>query len=70
MYPYHNRIKQRIKNGELEDFCFVHSYRQIGACLLLFFKTEPYVRPIRPHRYEDYTALLKKYGYIKSNQPE
>lgn len=52
MYPYHNRIMQRIKNGELigiekgtGEFAFV-----------LIFKTYPYKRPIRPHavwRYAD-----------------
>ena len=64
MYPYHNRIKQRIKSGELESFRFVENYGQIGACLLLFFKTEPHIRPVRPHRYEEYRAILKKYGYL------
>lgn len=65
MYPYHNRIKQRIKNGELIDFCFAAQYKQIGECLLLFFKTEPFVRPIRPHKYAEYNEILQRYGYIK-----
>lgn len=59
MYPYHNRIKQRIKNGELQDFKFVSEYKNIGECLLLFFSTEPYIRPIRPHKYAEYEALIQ-----------
>ena len=60
MYPYHNKIKQRIKNGELIDFKFVDDYKNIGQCLLLFFKTYPHIRPIRPHRYNEYKDVLEK----------
>lgn len=59
MYPYHNKIKQRIKNGELTKFEFVDKYKQISPCLLLYFNTEPYVRPIREHRFEEYKVLLQ-----------
>lgn len=59
MYPYHNKIKQRIKNGELIKFEFVEKYKDISPCLLLYFSTEPYVRPIRAHRFEAYRLLLK-----------
>lgn len=46
MYPYHNRIIQRIRNGECtgvlpsdkEEFAFI-----------LTFSTPPFTRPIRPH---------------------
>ena len=61
MYPYHNKIKQRIRNGELVDYKFVESYRDIGECLLLFFRTEPYIRPIRPYRYGEYLDLIKNF---------
>ncbi len=27
MYPYHNRIKQRIKNGELTGFDYADNYK-------------------------------------------
>ena len=27
MYPYHNKIKQRIKNGELIKYEFVEKYK-------------------------------------------
>ena len=56
MYPYHNRIRQRINNGELigiepsekEEFAFV-----------LVFKTFPFTRPIRPASAYKYFDLLK-----------
>ncbi len=59
MYPYHNKIKQRIKNGELISFEFVEKYKNISPCLVLFFKTEPFIRPIREHRFSEYRLLLK-----------
>ena len=58
MYPYHNKIKQRIKNGELETYYFSEGYPKIGECLVLVFKTEPILRPIRPHKYHEYVNLL------------
>ena len=56
MYSYHNRIKQRILNGEFigiedsdkEDFAFV-----------LLFNTYPFTRPIRHHAIDKYEYLLK-----------
>ena len=29
MYPYHNKIKQRIKNKELTHYEYVESYKDI-----------------------------------------
>ncbi len=48
MYPYHNRIKQRIKAGELVDYEFVQDYKDIGECLVLYFSTEPEFGPLDP----------------------
>ncbi|HAD80212.1 hypothetical protein HXZ94_13280 [Empedobacter falsenii] len=59
MYPYHNKIKQRINNGELVSFEFVEKYKNISPCLVLYFKTEPFIRPIREHRFSEYRQLLK-----------
>ena len=59
MYPYHNKIKQRINNGELTGFKFVNDYKNIGECLVLYFNTPPFARPIRPHRYSEYMEILK-----------
>lgn len=58
MYPYHNKIKQRIKNNELVRYEFVDHYKNISPCLLLYFNTEPYVRPVREHRFAEYRLLL------------
>lgn len=58
MYPYHNKIKQRIKNGELTHFEFVEKYKNISPCLLLHFSTEPFIKPVREHRFQEYRLLL------------
>ena len=58
MYPYHNKIKQRIKNQELIRFEYVDRYKKIEPCLLLHFSTEPFIRPIREHRFKEYEKLL------------
>lgn len=65
MYPYHNRIKQRINNQELESWEYVDEYNGISPCLLLHFSTEPKVRPIREHRFEEYEKILS----IKEKAP-
>ena len=58
MYPYHNKIKQRIKNQELVGFEYVDRYKAISPCLLLYFSTDPKVRPVREHRFAEYEELL------------
>ena len=60
MYSYHNRIKQRINNDELIRYEYVEKYKDISPCLLLYFNTEPSVRPIREHRFLEYQEFLKK----------
>jgi len=59
MYPYHNKIKQRIKNRELIDYEYVERYKNISPCLLLYFSTEPKIKPIREDRFEEYEIILK-----------
>ena len=59
MYPYHNRIKQRIKNNELISYEYLDKYKSISPCLLLHFESEPKTRPIREHRFEQYEKLFK-----------
>lgn len=68
MYPYHNKIKQRIRDGELIGFEFVDDYPRIGECLVLQFNTYPQFRPIRPHRYREYTDLLIAWVRSTPNQ--
>ena len=59
MYPY-NKIKQRIKNNELIKYEYVDKYKDISPCLLLHFSTEPKVKPIREHRFNEYEKILKE----------
>ena len=61
MYPYHNMIKKRIANNELITFEYVESYNNISPCLLLYFNTEPHVKPIREHRFKEYESILADY---------
>ncbi len=59
MYPYHNKIKQRIKNNEFVRYEYVDDYKNISPCMLLHFNTEPKIRPIRKHRFDEYEAYFK-----------
>jgi len=58
MYPYHNKIKQRIKNKELIRYEYLEKYKNISPCLLLHFDTEPKTRPIREHRFIEYEKMF------------
>jgi len=57
-YSYHNRLKQRIRAGELIDHYFTDSYPKIGKALVLVFNSPPFLRPIRPHRFEEYKKII------------
>jgi hypothetical protein len=39
-------------------FEYVEKYKNISPCLLLYFNTEPKIRPIREHRFKEYDELL------------
>ena len=67
MYPYHNKIKQRIRNNELVRYEYVEEYNGISPCLLLHSETEPKIKPIREHRFEEYEKLLKELNFKKGN---
>lgn len=69
MYPYHNRIRQRIKAGELVDHYFTESYPGIGEALVLVFSAAPFKRPIRPHRWHEYVDILADWARTKSAAP-
>ena len=58
MYPYHNRIKQRIKNGELVG---IAESEDKQFAFVLLFSTAPFTRPIRPHAAHKYKDLLNWY---------
>ena len=68
MYPYHNKIKQRIRAGELLDYTFVKDYPRIGECLLLSFSTQSYLRPVRPYRYGEYVDILADWNRSQRRQ--
>ncbi len=65
MYPYHNLNKKRIRNGELLGYEYVDDYKNIGECLVLYFKTYPFERPIRPYKYCEYNDLLREWSNKK-----
>ena len=65
MYPYHNRIKQRINNKELIGYSYVEKYKNIAPCLLLEFDTDPKLRPIREHRFDEYEEILNEFELNK-----
>ena len=55
MYPYHNRIRQRINNGELVGI--LESEKEEFAFVLLF-RTYPFTRPIKHHAIGKYLDLI------------
>ncbi|MBT8327874.1 MAG: hypothetical protein KJP21_09130 [Bacteroidia bacterium] len=61
MYPYHYKIKRRLKIGEFTRYEYVERYKNIAPSLLLHFDTEPKIRPIREHRFEEYEVILKEF---------
>jgi hypothetical protein len=65
MYPYHNRIIQRIKNGELIEIVENYLHPSIGICILFVFNTPPYTRPIRFHSVHIYKNVLENYPIKK-----
>ncbi|MCD7873217.1 MAG: hypothetical protein LUG21_08015 [Clostridiales bacterium] len=67
MYPYHNQIKKRIKNGELSGYEFIDNYKNSGERLILYFVTPPFSRPIKPERYYEYIDLLIKWKRNSNN---
>lgn len=64
---YHNRIKQRIRNGEFSGHYFTDNYPRIGTALVLVFNTYPFERPIRPHRWAEYKYFLGGQRYEQAN---
>lgn len=68
MYPYHNIIKKRIKEGELISWTFAEKYHGINECFLLIFATKPYVRIIRNYRFIEYLPLLENYIFMDKFQ--
>ena len=55
MYPYHNRIRQRINNGE---FVGIEPSEKEEFAFVLVFSTYPFTRPIRHHAVGKYLDLI------------
>ncbi len=68
MYPYHNKIKQRIRAGDLIGVEKRDDYPGIGPCIVLQFSSYPPLRPIRPHRYAEYAPILAPYTNILNDE--
>lgn len=61
MYPYHNRIKQRIRAGELINYRFEKNYPRIGECMVLEFCTWPQRRTVRIERLVEYVRVMDEW---------
>ena len=48
----------------------MQDYLGIGERLVLKFNTEPFVRPIRPHRYVKYVDVLAEWNRRKEAEHE
>lgn len=60
-YPYHNQIKKRIREGEYSHNEIVKNYKKTGEeRMVLHFTSEPFTRPIKPERYDEYLDILNK----------
>ena len=61
MYPYHNRIKQRISNGEYTHTTYDDNYKfsdGVAPAMILHFYTKPFTRPIRKSKWGVYFEIL------------
>lgn len=68
MYPYHNRIIQRIKNNELTEIVDNYVHPKIGICTLFVFSTPPFTRPIRHSSLYRYQEILTLYPIKKDTK--
>ena len=60
MYSYHNRIKQRINNNELERIEYIESHKgNTMYGMMLHFTTSPYTRPIKREKMHIYEKQRK-----------
>ena len=56
---YHSILKERIQNDELLGVEYIENYLGSNSRLLLYFKSEPKIRPILQHKIEEYRELLE-----------
>ena len=69
-YSYHGRIRQRIRAGELAGYYYASNYPRIGQALVLVFTTYPPLRPVRPHKWPEYSGILADWEKTKKDRPE
>lgn len=67
-YGYHQKIKQRIRLGELCDLYYDPKYKGIGEALVLVFSTSPFKRPIRPYRWPEYWVIFSEWRMSRDAQ--
>ena len=61
-FNYHATAKRLIREGKLQGYRIVESYRGIRPALLLFFDDVCHpVMPIREHRFSEYLPLLEEW---------
>ena len=56
---YHSVLKERIKNNELIGVEYIENYLGSTSRMLLYFRSEPKIRPILEHKIEEYKILVQ-----------
>ena len=56
---YHSNLKHRILNNELIGFEVIENYIGNSNRMLLYFKSEPKIRPVLANKIDEYKELLK-----------
>lgn len=59
-FNYHAKAQGLIKKGRCVKAEIVEQYKDIGPALILYFDDHSPM-PIRPHRFDEYFELLKRY---------
>lgn len=65
MYPYHNKILQRIRQGELIG---VEKSKDSRFAFVLIFATQPITRPVREHAVKRYMSVEKVQQFLQNEQ--
>ena len=60
MFQYHETLKERIENNELIGYEFIENYLNGSPRLLLYFESEPKIRPVLKHKIKEYRRMLEK----------
>ena len=56
---YHLNLQERIQNNELIGFEIFQDYQGKAEKMLLYFQSEPKIRPILKNKIEEYKEILK-----------